>query len=413
MGMESVSLSYTSMVAPNHKNGLHKNRKYPLISTNFAITTRTRRRFPFSVIKNYKQYHPQDFHGYAKPLRLLEATEPKVCTETSQQKDFLTFNAGGSQSLFKVKIQTSNAYGSSLSDPNAGVLLCLIDTNGSSILQTIHVILKSNSAEPLKMVEGNPVHFQRGSADVFMFEGPKLEGIEALWISIESGWYLLHVVLMYCRICSFCTIIIEDIYGQCPFHLIYSEIQQCLISVVELRPSLVSELSRVDPYNLLSKTPESTSISAGRISNEESMREYADLKLSLLSYDAALIFLGTIVANFSADENSAFAFFIGGIFGFSYLLLLQRSVDGLPSSRPVSSNTGGIENLFRGLKGPVSGLALAIGLTSLAVKFSSGDFAMVFTPKDLLIGTMGFLACKVAVVLAAFKPISLDLKENE
>ncbi|EEF35313.1 hypothetical protein RCOM_0878420 [Ricinus communis] len=359
MGMESVSLSYTSMVAPNHKNGLHKNRKYPLISTNFAITTRTRRRFPFSVIKNYKQYHPQDFHGYAKPLRLLEATEPKVCTETSQQKDFLTFNAGGSQSLFKVKIQTSNAYGSSLSDPNAGVLLCLIDTNGSSILQTIHVILKSNSAEPLKMVEGNPVHFQRGSADVFMFEGPKLEGIEALWISIES------------------------------------------------------ELSRVDPYNLLSKTPESTSISAGRISNEESMREYADLKLSLLSYDAALIFLGTIVANFSADENSAFAFFIGGIFGFSYLLLLQRSVDGLPSSRPVSSNTGGIENLFRGLKGPVSGLALAIGLTSLAVKFSSGDFAMVFTPKDLLIGTMGFLACKVAVVLAAFKPISLDLKENE
>ncbi|XP_048234853.1 uncharacterized protein LOC8271542 [Ricinus communis] len=420
MGMESVSLSYTSMVAPNHKNGLHKNRKYPLISTNFAITTRTRRRFPFSVIKNYKQYHPQDFHGYAKPLRLLEATEPKVCTETSQQKDFLTFNAGGSQSLFKVKIQTSNAYGSSLSDPNAGVLLCLIDTNGSSILQTIHVILKSNSAEPLKMVEGNPVHFQRGSADVFMFEGPKLEGIEALWISIESGqWRLGGVSLTVISPCE--TSLEGNDREDIQFTAFQYEFQVddillgegTDISVVELRPSLVSELSRVDPYNLLSKTPESTSISAGRISNEESMREYADLKLSLLSYDAALIFLGTIVANFSADENSAFAFFIGGIFGFSYLLLLQRSVDGLPSSSPVSSNTGGIENLFRGLKGPVSGLALAIGLTSLAVKFSSGDFAMVFTPKDLLIGTMGFLACKVAVVLAAFKPISLDLKENE
>jgi hypothetical protein len=37
----------------------------------------------------------------------------------------------------------------------------------------------------------------------------------------------------------------------------------------------------------------------------------------------------------------------------------------------------------------------------------------VFTPKELLAGMLGFLACKVAVVLAAFKPLKLDFKENE
>ena len=53
------------------------------------------------------------------------------------------------------------------------------------------------------------------------------------------------------------------------------------------------------------------------ISNEERMEEYANLKRSLLLYDAILILLGSSVF-------SAIAFFFGRTFGFLYLLLLQR-----------------------------------------------------------------------------------------
>ncbi|KAJ9183131.1 hypothetical protein P3X46_007036 [Hevea brasiliensis] len=419
MAMRSVSLS-RGMFAVNHSL-LQKSRKHPPIPT---LIRRRRSRFLhscFPVIISYKQYDFQDFHGYAKPSRLLEATEPKFCTETLQGKDFTSFGVVRSQSLFKMKIQTSNAYGSSMSDLNAGILLCLVDTNGDSILQRIPVILKSDSTEPMDEVECSILHFQRGSIDEFTFEGPKLERIEALWVGIESGqWRLDNVSL---TVISACVPSLEqDDREQIQFTGFHYEfeVDDVLLgekserSVLELRPSTISELSGIDPFNLLSKSlSNSASGSGGRISNEETMREYADLKLSLLSYDAALIFGGSVIANFSAGENEAFAFFIGGTVGFLYLLLLQRSVDGIPASPPISRNTGRIDQLFRGFKGPVSGLTLALGFTFLAVKYSFGDSPMVLTPKELLFGMMGFLACKVAVVLAAFKPMSMGLKENE
>lgn len=185
------------------------------------------------------------------------------------------------------------------------------------------------------------------------------------------------------------------------------------ISMVELRSCHVSDLSGVDPSTLLSKSPSmSTSPPGSNISNKESMREYADLKLSLLSYDAMLVFVGATIAGFSAGENAAFAFLIGGIGGFLYLLLLQRSVDGLPASS-IPSNISGIDRLVEGLKGPISSLALAVGFTFLAVKYSSGNAPSELTPKELLAGMLGFLASKVAVVLAAFKPMKVDFEENE
>lgn len=182
------------------------------------------------------------------------------------------------------------------------------------------------------------------------------------------------------------------------------------ISVLELRPCLVTELSGVDPSTLFSTSlTESTSLASQQISNEESMREYADLKFSLLLYDAMLIFTGTLAASFLAGEHAAYAFLTGGIGGFLYLLLLQRSVDGI--SVPESSSEN--DQMFKGFKGPISSLALAIGFALFAVKYGSGDFSMVFTPKELIVGMMGFLACKLAVVLAAFKPVEKDLKINK
>lgn len=71
---------------------------------------------------------------------------------------------------------------------NARVLVCLIDEKGDSVLQTIPANLSSNeSLDPEVVENGERFKFQRGSADEFTFEGPKLGKIRAFWIGLESG----------------------------------------------------------------------------------------------------------------------------------------------------------------------------------------------------------------------------------
>lgn len=129
-----------------------------------------------------------DFPGYAKPSRLLSATEANVCTDFSLEKLVTSLKVGWLESLYKVELKTSGFYGSGLTDMNYGILLCLIDENGDSILQRIPA---SSSKDQLMQSNNNVVsdvlHFQRGSVDVFTFEGPQLQKIKALWISPESG----------------------------------------------------------------------------------------------------------------------------------------------------------------------------------------------------------------------------------
>ncbi|TKY60001.1 hypothetical protein E2542_SST17096 [Spatholobus suberectus] len=181
--------------------------------------------------------------------------------------------------------------------------------------------------------------------------------------------------------------------------------------MLELRPSLVTELEGIDPISIFNKgLSDDTLLSSPKISNEESMREYADLKFSLLFYDAVLTLFGTSVASLSAGENAGISFLIGGIGGFLYLLLLQRSVDELPASELITSDKGRTDALFRGVKGPIASAALAVGFAVVAARYSSGDLQVMLTPKDLVVGMMGFLACKVSVVLAAFKPLTLGPK---
>lgn len=179
-------------------------------------------------------------------------------------------------------------------------------------------------------------------------------------------------------------------------------------SMVELRPCLITEVSGIEPLSFLNESSNLATIDS--ITNEESMKEYADLKLSLLTYDALLILAGTSVSSFSAGENAGLAFLAGGVLGFLYLLLLQRSVDGLPALTPVSETTG---NEDRRYKGPLSALALTVGFCILTVKLNLGVSTMILSPKEVVIGMLGFLACKVSVVLAAVKPMSLGRKVNE
>jgi hypothetical protein len=79
--------------------------------------------FPFKIFRAMRKFR-----------LLLPATELKVCAETSQEK-FVAY-IRRSQSLFKVKLHTINVYSSCPSDPNAGILLCFIDTSGTDSICT-------------------------------------------------------------------------------------------------------------------------------------------------------------------------------------------------------------------------------------------------------------------------------------
>lgn len=185
-------------------------------------------------------------------------------------------------------------------------------------------------------------------------------------------------------------------------------------SMTELRPCSVTELSGDDLTRVNDKQSHLSSLGSQSLSSEESMKEYADLKLSLLLYDAMLVVAGSSIASFSLGENAALSFLIGGFGGFLYLLLLQRSVDGLPASDIVPTNrTENWGQIPGKSRGPLTSLVFAFAFTVIAVKYISGDAARVLTPNDLIFGMVGFLMCKISVVLAAFRPIPTGLRENK
>lgn len=162
-----------------------------------------------NVLKKRLFYSPicgvpvTDFRSYARPSHLLPASEVKVYTNTSVENILSSLKEGGSKSLYRVKLCTSSLYGSSISDLNAGILLCLIDENGNSILQRIPVsLMMDHSTESGDITDIDVLHFQRGSADEFIFEGPKIARLEALWVSVESG--ILLLLICFAMIESFC-----------------------------------------------------------------------------------------------------------------------------------------------------------------------------------------------------------------
>ncbi|KAK2384253.1 Lipase/lipooxygenase, PLAT/LH2 family protein [Trifolium repens] len=388
------------------------------------ITSTTRRRtstqyknLRFSIHAKFSDTNFQDFRTYARPSELFPASEVKVYTKTSLENILSSVKEDKSKSLFRVKLVTSNLYGSNISDFNAGILLCLIDEVGHSILKRIPVSLMTDDSTE----SGDILHFQRGSVDEFIFEGPKIARLEALWVGVESGqWRLGNISLIVMNSEWQPSLPEEEVPPYTGFQYDFPVEDVLLgegtdVSMLELRPNLVTQLEGTDPISLFNKELyDGTFLPSPEITKEESMKEYTNLKFSLLFYDAVLILFGTTIASLSAGENTGFAFLIGGIGGFLYLLLLQRYVDGLPGSELITSNKRGTDALFKGLKGPIVSVALALGFAVLVVKYTSGDdIDVILTPKDIIVGMMGFLACKVSVVLAAFKPIAVGPEVTE
>ncbi|XP_010932956.1 uncharacterized protein [Elaeis guineensis] len=357
----------------------------------------------------------QDFQDFAKPSHLLPAEEAIIYKYISGER-VSSLELDSSSSFYVLELHTSKDFGSGLSDINAALLLCLIDVNGDSLLQRVCAVSLEHTKQKNDMTFSEVVHFQRDSVDIVTFNGPKLEKIEAFWIGLESGsWRLndmqLTVINGPLSLSKSIECISESQFEGWQYKFEANNIllgERGGLSITELRPLLITELPWNEFSTLLNKHSQpATSLTNAKTSIEDGMKEYADLKFSLLLYDLILILSGSSILVLTAGEKASFSYLLGGICGFLYLLLLQRSVDGL--SVPMSSSSDGeMENFvlsFGGFKRPWLGLAVFVAASALAVKHGLGGSSLEFRPTELFIGVAGFLTCKIAVVLAAFKPI--------
>ena len=190
-----------------------------------------------------------------------------------------------------------------------------------------------------------------------------------------------------------------------------------IVSAAELKACKISLLSSSEYHVLHARRKRSRKdIEESR---EKGIKEYEILKLSLLSYDALLVTLGSVVLAGSGHNEIAEGFCIGGMIGFLYLFLLQRAVDRIPSGvgkedamnssdvfrSDESESTG---NLAR-FRSPLIGLAasfMVLGVTS-AVLFSSTN-EQPFSKEMLFAGAAGFLMSKISTVLASSKPLPVS-----
>lgn len=335
---------------------------------------------PNRFVLSSKRLASQDFREYAKPVRLLPVTRPETCRIDTFVKEEETASIR-SGCLYRVRLSTSSLYGSDLSDLNAGILLCVMDGNGDAILQRFPAVCSDDIFQ-----------FGRGCVADFVFDGPKLGNVEAVWLSIESGQWRVSGLNLTTIVSS------SQCYYTCLEYGFDLE-EDVLIGegrhscpMVELRPSSVSERSSNDFTSLKMNVEfESGSLGLGISSNEEGMKEYTDLKSTLLLYDGLAVLVGWTILFISGREDAGLAFLTGGIGGFLYLICLQRSVDGLGQN---------------GDDGQTFGLVLPVAVALVVARYgSSSNSTIMLTAKEVVFGMAGFLACKVAVLMAAFTPL--------
>jgi hypothetical protein len=186
-------------------------------------------------------------------------------------------------------------------------------------------------------------------------------------------------------------------------------------SVAEARPIGVTDLSGISISDLQEgQLSSARTVESIMEMKEDGLREYADLKQSLLLYDISIVITGFSAFTLASNDGAAYSFLVGGIGGFLYLLLLQRSVDGLPAiSSPLEASSSEPYLNFSGIRRPWLIFSILMVAGAVALKYGAGGDSLELTPTELFVGAAGFLANKVAVLLAAFKPLQSNLESED
>ncbi|XP_047069607.1 uncharacterized protein LOC124677686 [Lolium rigidum] len=387
---------------------------YGLKSTGRKLRNLNRHRRMITLAKSSSL---QDSAASVKPSRLLPTVEPKTFPNSVPEEILSKVRLEESDAFYILELSTSRELSSSLLDKNAAILVCLIDVDGDSLLQRVPAIYGDEPAHGTKPLQSLP--FQSGSVDIITFKGPKLQTVKEIWIGLESGsWRLDGLSLKVIHGALNTPTDLEGTLGFSGLQYTFDKLNALLgedgASVAEARPIAVTDLSGISISDLQEgQLSSARTVESIMEMKEDGLREYADLKQSLLLYDISIVITGFSAFTLASNDGAAYSFLVGGIGGFLYLLLLQRSVDGLPAiSSPSEASSSETSLNFSGIRRPWLILSILMVAGAVALKYGAGGDSFELTPTELFVGAAGFLANKVAVLLAAFKPLQSNL-ENE
>lgn len=298
--------------------------------------------------------------------------------------------------------------GAALTDPGAGVLVCLIGEDGSSVLRRVTPLADpaADAEEVMRICGGDDIpppgancsaaldnaarrsvsnnnnnfvtrRFQEGSVDEVSFLGPEVGPLAAVIVAPEAGtWRCDELDVSSSRSGNTARFVCRDDVGDRGAH-----------AAAFLRP--------VPPGGVVYGSGDASVVLTKEQASqlrEWNLQTYSDFKATLLGVTAALVAVGTGVTYSTAGPDLAVPFALGGLSSLVYQYLLQRRVDGITASaaavepaRASEVQTGPGLTLSLALSNPaVRALLIAGGLLGSLVLIhivgvaenSGGDFSI-------------------------------------
>eukprot|EP00197_Chlamydomonas_leiostraca_P012179 CAMPEP_0202865592 /NCGR_PEP_ID=MMETSP1391-20130828/6246_1 /ASSEMBLY_ACC=CAM_ASM_000867 /TAXON_ID=1034604 /ORGANISM="Chlamydomonas leiostraca, Strain SAG 11-49" /LENGTH=472 /DNA_ID=CAMNT_0049545451 /DNA_START=150 /DNA_END=1569 /DNA_ORIENTATION=+ len=271
--------------------------------------------------------------------------------------------------VYSVRFTTSNGRGSSISDPNSGVNVCLIGQDGQAVMHRVspvhdpvdavnfvhelcqivdgdigadcksaeaaHQALVSPPAQqtasgyvlPPRPPPAPRPRFVDGHVDEVCFCAPELGPLAGILVGTESGsWGLEEIHVSSSRSNHIERFVCGRTLGSQPG-----------AGAVFLTP--------VPPGSVVYGTGDQAVVltkEAASAIHTMSMSEYDNMKHRLLSTTTLLTISGTAVAGIGAGMDAALPFALGGMAGIAYQWLLQQGVDNIVMSAGVGTSSGAV-----------------------------------------------------------------------
>ena len=243
-------------------------------------------------------------------------------------------------------MSTAVRRGSALTDLNAGILVCLVGEDGSSVLRRVAPLVdpQAEADEVMRICTGDdgappgancsfaldaaarrasslssqPLirRFQEGSIDEISFLGPEVGPLSAVIVAPECGtWRCDELDVSSSRSGATSRFVCRDDVGDRGEH-----------AAAYLRP--------VPPGGVVYGSGDSSVVLTKEQASqlrEWSLQQYSEMKSTLLGATAALVALGTGATLVVSGADLALPFAFGGVSSLAYQYLLQRRVDGVAS----------------------------------------------------------------------------------
>lgn len=358
------------------------------------------------------------------PQRLV-ASGPSLATPEVPRQD----------TVYTVRLSTGMQRGAALSDPTAGIMLCLVSGNGTALLhrvprvndpeiteQEVRNICSSideegagaNCAVALHAAAkhrmsgvGPRLRFQEGAVDEISFCAPELGPLAALMVGPEQGRWVCEEV---------------DVSSSRTGH---TDRFVCREALGEGGREAAAYLRPVPPGSLVYGSGDSavvvTKAQAAQL-YRMNMAQYRQLKAQLVAATAVLVGLGSGMAYAAGGRDLALPFALGGASGVLYQYMLQVAVDSVGSGAAAyEDGSAGGPGLRLALGNPAVRVALAagalLGATALLPLLGSdveqaaqaaGSAPSVFRVQQIAACLVGFLCYKAAVVGVAIIPPPVD-----